>query len=305
PLEFTEITSEFSPLREHPILRCPRPHLGVDFAAPPGRPVRAVASGTVVEAGWVHQLGRSVRVEHSGGLRSVYGHLRRIADGVREGMPVERGQVIGYVGSSGLSTGPHLHFALDRGGEYVDPLQLTAAPGPRLPESARRLFIGCRRPSRGSSPPCREAEARSPSPSPRRRTGRSRPTRYLGGPRPRLFAHRGASGLVPENTLDAFAAGLKAGAERLELDVHATADAVVVVLHDETLERTTDGAGAARALPLAAVERLDAGYRFRAPDGTYPYRDRGLRVPTLAALLEAFPGVPLNIEVKQKEPPIE
>ena len=128
------------PLRAQPILRCPRPHLGVDFAAPPGTPVRAVASGTVVEAGWVHQLGRSVRVEHSGGLRSVYGHLRSIADGVREGMAVERGQVIGYVGSSGLSTGPHLHFALDRDGEYVDPLKLTAAPGPRLPEPARRLF---------------------------------------------------------------------------------------------------------------------------------------------------------------------
>jgi len=98
---------------------------------------------------------------------------------------------------------------------------------------------------------------------------------------------------------------LKAGAERLELDVHATSDGVVVVLHDETLERTTEGTGAVRALPLAAVERLDAGYRFRAPDGTYPYRDRGLRVPTLAALLEAFPGVPLNIEIKQREPPIE
>ena len=98
---------------------------------------------------------------------------------------------------------------------------------------------------------------------------------------------------------------MKAGAERLELDVHATSDGVVVVLHDETLERTTDGAGAVRALPLAAVERLDAGYRFRAPDGTYPYRGRGVGVPTLAALLEAFPGVPLNIELKQKEPPIE
>ena len=98
---------------------------------------------------------------------------------------------------------------------------------------------------------------------------------------------------------------MKAGAERLELDVHATSDGVVVVLHDETLERTTDGAGAVRALPLAAVERLDAGYRFRAPDGSYPYRARGLRVPTLAALLEAFPGVPLNIEIKQREPPIE
>lgn len=87
--------------------------------------------------------------------------------------------------------------------------------------------------------------------------------------------------------------------------MHATADGVVVVLHDETLERTTDGSGPVRALPLAAVERLDAGHRFRAPDGTYPYRARGLRVPTLTAVLEAFPGVPLNIEIKQREPPIE
>ncbi len=87
--------------------------------------------------------------------------------------------------------------------------------------------------------------------------------------------------------------------------MHATADGVVVVLHDETLERTTDGTGPVRALPLAAVERLDAGFRFRAPDGTYPYRDRGLRVPTLTALLEAFPGVPLNIELKQQAPAIE
>ena len=87
--------------------------------------------------------------------------------------------------------------------------------------------------------------------------------------------------------------------------MHATSDGVVVVLHDETLERTTDGAGAVRTLPGAAVERLDAGYRFRAPDGTYPYRGRGVGDPTLTALLEAFPGVPLNIELKQKEPPIE
>jgi len=110
---------------------------------------------------------------------------------------------------------------------------------------------------------------------------------------------------VPENTLDAFAAGLKAGAERLELDVHATADGAVVVLHDATVDRTTDGTGPVRMLPLAALERLDAGHRFRAPDGTYPYRARGVRVPTLAALLEAFPGVPLNIEIKQHEPAIE
>ena len=74
--------------------------------------------------------------------------------------------------------------------------------------------------------------------------------------------------MAPENTLAAFAAGLAAGAERLELDVHATADGEVVVIHDAMLERTTEGSGPVAALPLAALERLDAGYRFRAPDGT-------------------------------------
>jgi len=87
--------------------------------------------------------------------------------------------------------------------------------------------------------------------------------------------------------------------------VHATADGQVVVIHDETLERTTDGTGLVRALPLAALQHLDAGYRFRAPDGTHPFRCRGLRVPTLAEVFTAFPGVPLNIELKQTDPPAE
>jgi glycerophosphoryl diester phosphodiesterase len=87
--------------------------------------------------------------------------------------------------------------------------------------------------------------------------------------------------------------------------VHATADGVVVVIHDETLERTTDGTGPVRALPLSTLQRLDAGHRFRAPDGTYPYRGRGLCVPTLAELIEACPSAPLNIEIKQEDPPIE
>jgi murein DD-endopeptidase MepM/ murein hydrolase activator NlpD len=140
PVEFTEITSDFSLLRRHPILHRPRPHLGVDFAAPAGTPVRAVATGTVSEAGWVSQLGRCVRVEHPDDLTSTYGHLLRFASGVHPGVTVERGQVIGYVGSSGLSTGPHLHFAMDRGGSYVNPLHLTATVGARVPETARRLF---------------------------------------------------------------------------------------------------------------------------------------------------------------------
>jgi len=87
--------------------------------------------------------------------------------------------------------------------------------------------------------------------------------------------------------------------------VHASADGVVVVMHDETLERTTDGSGPVRAQPSDALARLDAGHRFRAPDGTHPYRGRGVRIPTLAALLAAFPDVPLNIEIKQKSPAIE
>ena len=87
--------------------------------------------------------------------------------------------------------------------------------------------------------------------------------------------------------------------------MHATADGHVVVLHDATLERTTDGAGEVRALALAAVQRLDAGSRFQTPDGRFPFRGRGVRVPTLAELLEACPGVPLNVEIKQAEPPIE
>ena len=129
-------------------------------------------------------------------------------------------------------------------------------------------------------------------------------TRYLEGPRPRLFGHRGASGVVPENTLDAFVAGVRAGADHLELDVHATADGEIVVLHDDLVDRTTDGSGPVRSLALPALRRLDAGYRFRAPDGTYPYRGRGLGIPTLAELLGALPDVALNIEVKQAEPPI-
>jgi glycerophosphoryl diester phosphodiesterase len=111
--------------------------------------------------------------------------------------------------------------------------------------------------------------------------------------------------VAPENTLVAFAAAIEAGAERLELDVHATADGHVIVLHDQTVDRTTDGTGAVQELSLAALQALDAGARFQAADGRFPFRNRGVRVPTLAEVLAAYPGVPLNIEIKQAAPPIE
>lgn len=132
--------------------------------------------------------------------------------------------------------------------------------------------------------------------------------RYLDTSIPRRFAHRGASGRRPENTLESFAEGLEAGAELLELDVHGTRDGEIVVFHDATLERTTDGSGPIKERTLAELKRLDAGFHFtgdREGEQGRPYRGEGVRIPTLREVLEAFPAAPLNIEVKQDEPAIE
>jgi len=127
---------------------------------------------------------------------------------------------------------------------------------------------------------------------------------FAGAP-PRVLGHRGAAGLAPENTLVSFHRGRAEGADVLELDVHATADGEVVVLHDATLDRTTEGSGAVRERPWDEVRRLDAGFRFT-PDGgrTFPYRGQGVTIPRLADLMTALPAMPLNIEVKQGDPPI-
>lgn len=119
------------------------------------------------------------------------------------------------------------------------------------------------------------------------------------GKPPRLFGHRGAAGVAPENTLVSFRRAREAGVDVFELDVHATRDGEVVVLHDPTLDRTTDGAGPVAALTFAELERLDAGHRFTADGGrTHPFRGQGVRVPRLAELLAELPDVPLNIEIK-------
>ena len=123
------------------------------------------------------------------------------------------------------------------------------------------------------------------------------------GRKPRLFGHRGAAGVAPENTLVSFQRALADGADILELDVHATEDGEVVVIHDATLERTTDGAGLVASHRWTELARLDAGFRFT-PDGgrTFPYRGQGVTVPRLADLMRECPRVPLNIEIKQEEP---
>lgn len=129
PLEFTRISSDFSMRRFHPILKQSRPHLGVDFAAQSGTPVRAVGKGTVRWAAWKGDFGFHVELEHSNGLGSAYSHLRGIAPSIQEGRPVTRGQVVGWVGQTGLATGPHLHFAMFENGLYVDPLTTNPSVG--------------------------------------------------------------------------------------------------------------------------------------------------------------------------------
>src|SRR5574340_1218890 len=115
------------------------------------------------------------------------------------------------------------------------------------------------------------------------------PTGYFAGPTPRVFGHRGAAALAPENTLPSFALALALGADALELDVHGTRDGVIVVIHDDTLERTTKGQGAVRDHTWSALSQLDAGYHFTHDGRTFPFRGQGVRLPTLDAVLQRFP----------------
>jgi glycerophosphoryl diester phosphodiesterase len=130
--------------------------------------------------------------------------------------------------------------------------------------------------------------------------------RTVRGGWPVNLAHRGASALAPENTIEAFRLAVEAGAGGLELDVHMTRDGHIVVIHDATVDRTTNGSGAVAEMTLNELRRLDAGFDF-SPDGgpTRPYRGRGVRVPTLGEVLEEFPGVPVNIEIKAPTTGIE
>jgi len=127
PLKVIRITSKFSKARLHPILRVVRPHLGVDYAAPVGTPVQAVAAGVVASAGSSGANGRMVRIRHSGGYETRYLHLSRIA--VRTGQRVEQGAIIGNVGSTGLSTGPHLDFRIQQNGRAINPTKVIFPPG--------------------------------------------------------------------------------------------------------------------------------------------------------------------------------
>jgi murein DD-endopeptidase MepM/ murein hydrolase activator NlpD len=140
PLKFEpRVTSGFSRRRLHPVHHVVRAHLGVDYAAPHGAPVVAVADGVVVSAGWAGGGGRQVRLRHSGGLESYYLHLSSFAKSIRSGARVQQGQLIGRVGSSGTATGPHLDYRIRRNGTFVDPRREHAKQPPGAPIPATYL----------------------------------------------------------------------------------------------------------------------------------------------------------------------
>lgn len=119
------------------------------------------------------------------------------------------------------------------------------------------------------------------------------------------IAHRGGARLRPEHTLVAYDHALAIGADVIEFDLHATSDGVIVILHDVTVDRTTDGRGAVRQMTFAELRQLDAGYRFTRDGGqTFPWRGQGLTIPTLEEALDRFQGKPLSVEIKQREPAI-
>lgn len=140
PLEFTSITSLFTESRFHPILKTNLPHIGVDFAAQRGTPVRAVGDGVIAEAGWNGGYGKVIDVKHDGTYLSRYAHLDNFAEGIRSGATVTRGQVIGYVGSTGRSTGPHLHFEFYKDQQYVNPLSVDVPADEQIEPALLRVF---------------------------------------------------------------------------------------------------------------------------------------------------------------------
>ena len=136
PLRFSRISSRFSGSRMHPILKIRRPHYGVDYAAPIGTPVYSIGDGRVITAGYQSGSGRIVKVRHNGVYTSIYMHLSGFGKGITTGKYVMQGELLGYVGSSGLSTGPHLDFRVTRNGSPIDPLKMESPPvDPIKPEN--------------------------------------------------------------------------------------------------------------------------------------------------------------------------
>ncbi|MEP9319924.1 peptidoglycan DD-metalloendopeptidase family protein [Pseudomonas sp. LABIM340] len=141
PVDFARISSRFSIGRFHPILNKIRAHKGVDYAAPIGTPIKATGDGKILEAGRKGGYGNAVVIQHGQRYRTVYGHMSRFAKGIRSGVAVKQGQIIGYVGMTGLATGPHLHYEFQVNGQHVDPLSAKLPTADPLSGPERKRFM--------------------------------------------------------------------------------------------------------------------------------------------------------------------
>ena len=140
PLKYSRISSKFTYARKHPIYKVYRPHTGVDYAAPKGTPVHAVADGVVTFKGWGGGGGNTLKIKHAGNLMTGYLHLSGYAKGISKGSRVSQGQLIGYVGSTGASTGPHLDYRIWKNGTPIDPLKVPQEPAEPIAKENRATF---------------------------------------------------------------------------------------------------------------------------------------------------------------------
>lgn len=140
PLKFARVSSRFNPRRMHPVLHRVKGHWGTDYAAPRGTPVWAAASGKITFRGRKGGAGNCVIIRHASGYQTIYMHLSRFRKGQRAGQRIRQKTVIGYVGSTGLATGPHLHFGVKLNGRHVDPQKIEIKPGPPVPKPLMEQF---------------------------------------------------------------------------------------------------------------------------------------------------------------------
>lgn len=149
PLSYSRISSRFSKRRFHPILRIYRPHSGVDYAAPTGTPVEATCDGKIIFMGWKKDYGKCIKIRHNHIYTSYYGHLSRFAKGMKHGKRIKQGKVIGYVGATGLATGPHLDYRLKKRGKFIDPLKfksprirsISKAQRPQFEKNKQQMLV--------------------------------------------------------------------------------------------------------------------------------------------------------------------
>ncbi len=141
PVDFARVSSDFNPARRHPVLKTVRPHRGVDFGASTGTPIKAAGNGRVITKGVQGGYGNTVVLTHGNGVTTLYAHMSRFRKGLRIGEHVAQGEVIGYVGMTGLATGPHLHYEYRVNGKHLNPAKVTLPKADPIPESLRADFM--------------------------------------------------------------------------------------------------------------------------------------------------------------------